>query len=332
MDDQEHNFFADIEKVVTDPVFTQTFDEIHTYNQLLADMPIDTEEAKILMTKINQDWHTNGFAGKELTLSGVAYVGVAPKEIDSTTTLYDENKTTFIHQPIRSQRFCLLSRPIIDDDGVHIDQRIMLHAYTLIDGEGGIEQEDCTVLIEPETIFEYDGMTPSRASAWLEVYYPELKQEIDMTAVNNDTDAATIMGLKNIPIPLDNLSKTNTKELVKNLDAYLNHALNFDIEIPYVTELLGQVRIFNPFMESVKGKYRNTTIMSQEASLVIITRIHFKPNQTKDELDLWLYGRLIIPSTNSSMIIQIPKDTILSLHSGREMLRQQFHEMKKKET
>lgn len=89
---------------------------------------------------------------------------------------------------------------------------------------------------------EFVAMSYERARAWLEVFTPDILNEIDETVLNGDGDTeAVIFRLQELNLDLSHLTPEDRERAGQFLSIYLGNVIACDTEVPYIAQVAGRI-------------------------------------------------------------------------------------------
>lgn len=311
--DEFEKTLVELESLFVDPEFKKSIDEVKDINQLLANQPVTDEEAFNIIAGINDKWCKNGYFGRNLHIVGDAFVGGQHNDLEYEE-LKPESMTKLRGQPIANSGFSFQTTLKMQEDNLIVEQHIMLRGRMDVEESiGGIINQPIVMPLEVDTVIECRDLTPQKAAAWLEVYYPDTKVLIDECLLQAEDETEMVMNLKDTPLALSTGVRKNDRELRKMLQVYIASNLIFDQYMPYRAVLFGPAKIRN----IQKIEWEKSNIMSENRSALNIKEPFVKLNRESHVFEVWLLANIIQRSKTDVTYCQIPLKSIESLESGR---------------
>lgn len=310
---------SELESVVTDSELTRILTESRELNVRIKDMPLSVLESAMKVERLNREWKQRGFYDKDMFVTGQVYFGGT---YDGVQDIHPkpEAQHKFVDAGFTSKGFSILN--IVDEiDGVmQQDQKLVMWGIMRFENEkspGGMYVQNCGIVIDDEVYIECREMTPGKANAWLDTYHPDIKFSIDNALMNADNEAEATTLLQNLELPIESKKKKTLKELIENLELYLNHFNQYEAFIPYLTELIGDCTV----LDEKSGGYYESSIATSYKTPLLIKGLSVRHNEDKTSLNIWLHGKIIERDKRSSKQVIMPIETIHKIDSGREILK-----------
>lgn len=321
MDEYERDML-DIERAVTDYRLTELLQEARDTNELIADQIVTESEAEALVSALNFQWMKGGFNDTEFYLSGEAYIGGIFTTFETEETLQEDAKAFFpLRYPFTSEGFCLIQSTELTDEGFEVRQEIVARGRILVDDEDstdGKSDEPCYIRLNDTNRLECDVITPGKAETWLATYHPDHYAELVDVIMRGKDEAEATLNLKTVQFPVEGKSLEDVQALWMNLEVFLNHALEYDSEIPYLAELFGSCAV----MPVGGNELRPMEIMSEQASILLIRELSFGYDPSSQELTPFLRGMLRYQGQKRVYTpIHVPLTTLESLEAGRTIYK-----------
>ncbi len=105
---------------------------------------------------------------------------------------------------------------------------------------------------ELDSIIKFDEMSADRAAAFLEASYPKLIEEIDVRILQTENETEAVLSLRDLTIETPELDEEENLELKAALGAYLNFAITYDKDVPYLLNIRGNV-----IVRDKNGEFKN---------------------------------------------------------------------------
>lgn len=316
MDDLEQEFI-ELEGTISDPVFEAIIADTRELNHLAGDENIPESELIRAATALNQRWCDSGLNRAEIYVSGHVILGEEPSYDQRMTYQHALESYYYIHKPLHGSRIGLMQTVTPTEEGIVSAYQFIVEGEILVEDdtvEGGTVRQWGQVAVDEQNIFEYESLTPARANAWLDVYYPDLKEELVGLLVAADTEVEATLLLAQQLFPVTDMAKIQRKELQKHLEVYLNDYLRYDQNVPYLAEVLGTCEM----LPDGAGTFKDYDIQDGAPNLFIIKELFFRHDKSLQQLTPWITGSLL-KKNNKLIPIRFPLDAVYNLTSGRSI-------------
>jgi hypothetical protein len=220
-------------EVQTESAFTEVFEKIKLYNELLKDEPVDSEQINAIMRELDNEWQA--VMGQTVIISGVASflppdaIGVDGR---ATQEFYeDENMQFGGVMPVRMESVYL-------DEDQHIYLLKLMLTREAVDMNGHrVLQQGTAKVDDISSIILPDMLSANTAKKWLEYYHPEYIEDIDVALLNpSNEECEMVMRLKDLVFDMKRYSHDTPERMLRSAQAmnvYTNNLFKFDKEVPY---------------------------------------------------------------------------------------------------
>ncbi|MBC7459444.1 hypothetical protein H7200_01885 [Candidatus Saccharibacteria bacterium] len=311
---------SDVESLFVDPALNQFLNDAKDMNEIVREKPISDDEARSLLDEMNQQWRDASFYDQKMYVTGDMYVGGQFHEVEYQDTSLEAYKNTMVNQSFKAHGFSLINMVSEDDNGVNVQQQLVLRGVIKTQDEAGIKgisYENCGIILDRDVIIECKARTPAKVAAWLDVYYPEVKCDIDQSLSSATNEADATMNLRELSIPMIGTKKSEIKQQQKYIELYLRHNNRYEQYVPYLVELLGECQIFT----HDNGGFVDSTIMSERKSLLLIANLFVRTDYTAREFMICAEATLIQSGKKRAQLINMPLKTFMSIESTRDIVR-----------
>ena len=314
--DEFERTIAELEAIITDPELDKLLSDIRDFNTMLADMPASDVDSYLLVDDLNKQWIDKGFMNKRMYVTGPVYVGGNYGDVENVSGIDTRELTDHV---FTSRGFTLLNVMSEDSEDFHIYQQLVMKGRIALDGEAyqeGVGNDECAVILDTSTFIECRERTPAKVAAWLEIYYPELKQEIDACLVGADDEAGALRLLAQASLSMDGVTKRERKEQKLYLESYIREELQFETHIPYIVEFLGECKEFDKQTRT----FIPMTITSRRKCFASVGDLGVRRKKGTNEYEVWIGATLIGNDKTGYKILRMPASTIYSIESIRSTL------------
>jgi hypothetical protein len=325
--DEIEALFATLERIAGDPTFDKLMDDIKEMNQYLRSDPCSENEANDIIKGLRKQLRDANMDNAPIKVTGRVYMQDLVDDYDPDKELDPEFATSFVAQDMSLEGFTILT----DEDAA---PQIYLRASTLIEKAGDDMDEDdeddddllveCVIPLKDEVSVVFEGMSAARSAAWLEIYQPEVKEELDVRLANCDFETEAVMALRDMKVPVADLNSEEISELKSHLRLYTASLVEFEKSALYVAELIGQAGIHN----EATNLNEVHTIRSQDETFLAIRSIEYALNSHETQLEPLINAVLVGAKKHEEYVAYIPPNTFYSLISLREERRQAIRDRK----
>lgn len=234
-----------LEGVMVEPAIQEMRKELTTYNaSIIENADVTTDEVERIIDDLNEKYmpiFENG-----ATISGFMEFP-KPGSLRSETGEFETENRYYDEQEVEVYGFVVGSSEVrFSDDDVLIQPIIELHIGRNAEPhEKELETENVEMyvgMVRPEQVsIEPNTMSPERARAWLEYYYPDALVDLETRILNASNEAQGLVNLAGFSIELNNDEYLNRSR--QALSMYLDTMLRFDMNVPYTTNMEGFVYV-----------------------------------------------------------------------------------------
>lgn len=326
MEDIERTF-SELESLHEDKAFVKAVNEVREVNELLAQQPVDDQEATKIITDINKMWRTSKLRNLELNVTGDVYLGGTYESEVVYSTLEKENSTFLADYPFFNTGFQFVTSMEEDGDGFVLRQQIILVGRVKLDdvdaAEGDDAEDDVTMtsIAVPVTDLvsvELKGLTPTKAGAWLDAYTPEAKELIDDCLVGSDNESEALIRLRDMEFPPIFGTQEEVDQLLLSIESYVVDALECETYIPYMVEIAGECTIYDREVGQQPVVYEE--LVTDRPYMMVMQDVYAMINTETRVYRLWFKGEILRSKGKSSVTIDAPLASLYSIRSGREIL------------
>jgi len=228
--------FEAFEATHMDPLLRRMFDKITTYNQLLAEQPVDLDTITEIVNDVNEEWEE--LLGEDAVMTGLASYMIEDAEELRPDTIrkdYYENQTVSFRGVLAHARE--FGEPS-GDEPTWYDLRIGLIREGL-DSRANHLIMNGSARIDDIISFEFEEfMSPERARGWLEYHFPDMISDIDHEVFKEATDECErIMRLAEYEWKLTDTPHGEDEAFLHKtkaaLQVYLASLFSFDRQLGY---------------------------------------------------------------------------------------------------
>lgn len=234
-----------LEQVVREPAIQQMQNELAIYNaSILEDPDMTVDEVQKAIDDLNEKYMPllqNG-----ATISGYMEFP-KPGSRRSETGEFETESRYYDEQAVEVYGFIMAS------EKVHLSEDdVLSHSIIALNIGRNAEPDECE--LEEEDVLMYMGvarvertniepfkMSPERARAWVEYYYPDALLELETRLLNAPNEAQALVDLTGFAVELhddEHLERSRQAFMV-----YLNSMLRFDTNVPYMANMEGFVYV-----------------------------------------------------------------------------------------
>lgn len=312
-------------EVLIDSAMADTISLATELNTHLLSEIAPLEKLEEYIKYLNEKWQADGYQYEHIALSGSLYLcdeGTSREEVSNDMPEESMRVDRLNKVEVITTGFKAISSEEIIGSQKYSVQRIYLKGFVepnnfivfddIDQDETNDDYHDCLIPLDGHSYVEYNKMTHNKAKAWLELYSPSLKTELDLLSTFEDT-AERIMCLKhfgNIPYEPTVDDYDVQMEVIK---AYIEYLSDFDFQLPYLFEITGRI-------EPIGAKVDNVFVRSDGPEAFMMTDFIVKRDDEKGAFILSLRGDLIPRRRSSSNPIVLPIQSIRSAVSVRKTL------------
>jgi len=309
---------SELESLYVDPVLGELISESKDVNELVSAQPITDIESQALVIDLNARWRDAGFYNKKMFVTGTTMVGGNIHDVDHVFENGINTGTDFVNKAFQARGFTMRNTITETNQGIAVRQQLLLRGRMEIkskSGVDGIENEECGIVLDANTMIECREKTPAKVAAWMEVYHPEAKAEIDYSVVEAKNESQATMALRELTLPMQGYGKKELKQQKSYIETYLNAVNRYDLHVPYVVELLGDCQIFGD------GGFKDQVITSEHKTLVLLSDLFLRPDEVTRTFKVCVSGSLIGNNKSKIDVMNMPLETIMSIESMRAAYR-----------
>jgi len=310
--------FSEIESLFADPILGKIISDAKEVNEIVSAQPITHAESVQLVEDLNAQWRAGDFYNKKMYVTGEVFIGGNFHNVDYIEQDGEGSKNE--HTPLRFQGhgFSMRNTSVMTPDGMTVTQQLLLRGRTEVKSKGdveGVSNEECGIVLASDTIIECREKTPAKVAAWLDVYNPDVKAEIDYSIMEADNEASATLALRELVISIEGHGKKDVKQQKTYIEAYLNAVNKYEQHVPYAVELLGECQILGD------GGFHNRIITSENTTFVLLSELFLEENTETQQLKPWVRGSLIGTDKQKIEAIRMPLETIMAIESTRDAYR-----------
>jgi len=312
--------FAEFEAEFTDPLLKESLDEVRMLNESLLMEPTTELDARQLLDTLNQQWRDRSLNIKEMFVTGDVYIG---GEYDGLRYgVFNDKPAPLEQYPFITKGFGMIANMQEVEDEYRVHQEIVMlgrieYDFGVEDGDGEKSNEACAIQLTENVTIDYREMIPSKAAAWLELYCPDTKLLIDECILQSNNEAEAMLNLRDTQLPELKGRKRENRRNLEAIQVYISSAIELEKHIPYLLELLGPCKDFNPY----NTEWENKTILGVNNTLVVFNRLIADLDKETAQVQFSVEGWRLSSSKSEQVLTKIPLNTILALESGRDRLR-----------
>lgn len=271
---QNDEYFAQLDAVCMDPFIGHVFTQVKDYNDILADQYISLEDVTEIVNELNAQWYY--LLGEDAVVTGKMKF-IDENDVSDTpqpiVNYYENQDVTF-------RGVCALSKHgseyeqgqlIVDEDEALYELRIGFIREG-IDKSGELLTLTGSARVEEITSLEFNEMiSPERARLWLEHFYSDFIDEIDVLMLNPSLEECEmVMRLKDLELTLpdDDMDMAAISKMA--LTVYVESLFTFDDDMPYAITASGEAWDFTDY-----GAVETQTI--DASSLAKVYKIIWQP-------------------------------------------------------
>jgi len=314
--DEFERTIAELEAIMTDPELDKLLSDARDLNIMLADMPVSDVDSYLLVDDLNKQWIDKGFMNKRMHVTGSVRVGGNYGDVEHVSEIDTRELTD---HAFTSRGFTLLNVMHEDADSFRINQQLVMKGRIALEGgeyQNGVGNDECAIILDPTTLIECRERTPAKVAAWLEIYYPEIKQQVDACLVGAEDEAGALTLLAQTSLSMDGVTKRERKEQKLYLESYIREELQFETHVPYIVEFLGECKEFDRQTRT----FIPMTIMSRHKCFASVGDVGVRRKKGTNEYEVWIGVTLIGNDKTGYKILRMPASTVYSMESIRSTL------------
>lgn len=227
----------DLEVATREPVIQRILDQMATLNEILLHDSDNITEEDIVTFVVDLDRQWLPMLDEEMIISGGLRIRkTGDVRHGGCVVDYREPGSEFVDTIVPGS--VAISKGVVAEIGTDNVYRFKLIAQmnnTYFDPDDGLVEKTEIITIDPRYAeVEFDNVvSPERARAWLECYYPDILAEIDVRVFSHDGGSAeSILCLRDIDI--SDIGKDEKPDFVaKLLSLYINSVVEPDVQLPY---------------------------------------------------------------------------------------------------
>lgn len=231
----DEHLFDQLSAIHMDPLLQETLNQAVDYNEYLSDLDVSREEVADVVRDLDEKW--SALLGSTVVASGqMVFPFVdAEGEVTYQSDLYDNEEVLF------GGAYALPLDPLEEEPtrfkiGIEFKREALLP-----DGRPAILDG----IAKPEDVLKLEfptAMSLDRARSWLEYYYPDAIDDIDMAVLNEaDNECDQLLALADVKVRLPkDTSDVEADTLTSTaLRCYTRSFVMIDEDLPYQLEFQG---------------------------------------------------------------------------------------------
>ena len=309
---------SELESLFVDPVLGKLISNAKEVNEIVSAQPITDTESKSLVEDLNAQWRDGDFYNKKMYVTGEVFIGGHFRDVDYIDDESEGRSNELVGHAFQGHGFSMRSSITATPDGMMVSQQLLLRGRTEVKsktGIGGVDNEECGIVLAGDTMIECREKTPAKVAAWMDVYQPEVKADIDYSIMESDNEAVATLALQELSVALQGHGKKELKQQKEYIEAYLNSVQKYEQHVPYAVELIGECQILG------EGGFKDDVITSEKTSFVLLSELYLKENDDTGEFTPWARGSLIGINKQKIDAIRMPLQTIMTIESTRDAYR-----------
>lgn len=233
--------------VMIEPSIRKMRDELTTYNaSILENSDVTVAEMESVLEDLNEKY-------MPILQNGAFISGYIefpkPGTRDAETGEFELESHYYDEQTVEVYGFIIASSKIeLSDEDILFQPVIALNVGRNIEPqerelEGGAVEMYVGMVRPEQADIEPFAMSPERARAWLEYYYPDALVDLETRILNAPNEAQGLVNLTGFSIELQNDEYLDRSR--QALGIYLDTMLRFDTKVPYLANMEGFVYVPN---------------------------------------------------------------------------------------
>ncbi len=307
-----------LEANFSDPETTKLLQDICFVNEYLLEGSVTDIDAAEVVNGLYKEFRDTRLKGEQVFLTGEGWIVSSGEQDDEGgLVLSDQSYMRFVDQEVYIHDLVLQQTTDLSEDGVTTTRQLYLHGKTPIEIEddddmGGLNLEDCVLAVSPDMLVRHERLTAAKASAWLDLYYPEEKDAVFEICANADDTASALRALSGHVIDSSSTSEKIAAILAENIESYVGDQLRLTTDLPYVVSINGDVQL----LSSTEGAYQELSVLSKRGKefmcLYELEAVHDSESQT---IQFWVSGAIVRHGGNGKVSCRLPISSIDSIES-----------------
>ncbi len=315
----EHDLSA-LEYSLSDQLSSEFVREAVSIVEFARENALPDIELEALVDDLNEQWRQAGMVDEVIVVGSESCWITASGDIDDQgyPVLEEAARMSLMADNVMAETFYLQKHIDVSESGVTSEYHMYLRGKVYIEdadtpSEGAYE--DCSVLINQDTIVRYDKMTPDRAIHWLEQHFPDELAIILNACLSADDEAGALLNLRELEVDVSQMNKYSITELGAALTIFCESSLALEPVLPYLFSANGTIDIWNgesrEFLECSTGESEFKQYMNNIELIVV-------HDESDGRLRLWVKGTVIAPKGRSDhFIARMPLSALTSFTSVR---------------
>lgn len=308
----------DLEIATREPVVQRVLDQIATLNEMIMHDRDGMTEEDIVAFVVELDRQWLPMLDEEMAISGGFRIRKAGDVRHGGCVIdYRDPGSEFVDTIASGST--AISKGVVAEIGTDDLYRFKLIAQmknTYFDSDDGLVERTEIITIDPTYAeVEFDKIvSPERARAWLECYYPDMLAEIDVRIFDHDGGSAeSILSLRDID--MSDIGKDDRPDFVAMLiGVYLNSVIEPDRQLPYAFIFDGKAVIDIDTTPNIAKLHAPGQLMVLRS--IVVQR--FPRDDMPDEWLLCVVGSIHGMSSDNEMEVELTIDGMIDLQSMRD--------------